>query len=781
MTSFVGRKREIAELLAWLGSGAVRLLTITGAAGSGKTRLALAVTAEAESALNQRVYWTDLAGTTNPQLIASTIASSAGLYIKPAQPELAALAEYLGSTPALLVLDNCEHIASECATISMGLLAACPGLHILVTSRVSLPAKAARTWLLDPLPVPAGDDLPLDDIAACESVRLFTDRASIVVPGFEATRQNAAALARVCQRLDGLPLAIELAASRVKILTTAQLDERLERALSLLSRSGQVAAQRHATLRAALDWSYALLSLPERTLLRRLSVFPGGWALEDAESVCPGGILGTADILTVLSDLVDQSLVVVVRPIGGSRRFRLLEVIRQYADEQLRASGERSLLRSTHAARFASLAMQARGELNGPRQAAWTVRLEQDRENFRAALDWCLDAPEGLESGAKVVCTLSQVWQLRGEFAEGLMWHRKYLENSDALSQRAQAELHESTGFLAVHARLVDEARQHWEQAAAVFAEIGDSAAVGRQLHYLAHATMNRDPRQAAALASGGLALEREAGDEWWTSACLFALGDASFLQGDLAKAAECYAESQVLARKLGHPFAIARRCVRLGQLAGARGEFEGARRHLTESMQTARDGNDDWGITMALAAWASLAAAIGLPQTAAMLLGAAQVRLDHYGAVLWALDRSQFARTASTTSALVGAGAFQAWLEEGRSLTEQQAESLVKELQGPQQATAWAGAPGFPAVPLTPREAQVLHLIAGGETNRAIAAGLGLSVRTVERHIANLYLKIGAEGPAARAAAANYAFRHGLGPEQDTMAIPRRNPPRSH
>ncbi|MDQ0632158.1 putative ATPase/DNA-binding NarL/FixJ family response regulator [Arthrobacter pascens] len=777
LTSFVGRKQELAELLGWLASGPDRLLTITGAAGSGKTRLALALAAEAEPKVNQRVYWSDFSGMPNPQLVASTIASAVGAYIKPAQTELAAVAEHLGSTPALLVLDNCEHIARECARISVDLVATCPELRILVTSRVSLPTKAARTRLLDPLPVPAEARLPWKDIAACESVKLFSQRASMVVPGFVVTPQNAAALARVCRRLDGLPLALELAASRTKILTTEQLDERLEQALSLLSRNGQFAAQRHATLRAALDWSYALLSPPEQTLLRRLSVFAGGWGLEDAESVCAGGALETADILTVLSDLVDQSLVVVERPIGGGRRFRLLEVIRQYADEQLRASGERSLLRSSHAGRFAAVAMQARGELNGPRQPAWTARLEQDRENFRAVLGWSLDAPEGLESGAEVVCSLSQVWQLRGEFAEGLMWHRKYLGNSHALSLRAQAELHESTGFLAVHARLVDEAREHWERAAAIFADIGDSAAVGRQLHFLAHATMNRDARKGADLAAEGLALEREAGDEWWTSACLFALGDASFLQEDFAKAAECYRESQQLARRLGHPFAIARRCVRLGQLAGSRGDFDEARLHLIESMQTARNGNDDWGITMALAAWAAVAAATGMPKTSAMLLGATQARLDRYGAVLWALDRSHFARTASKTSALVGADAFQAYLEEGRSLTEQETESLLKELQEPQQAAASAGMPGLPAVALTPREAQVLHLIAEGESNQRIAARWGLSVRTVERHIANLYMKIGVEGPAARAAAANYAFRHGLGPEEDAISIHRQNP----
>ena len=778
-TSFVGRERETAALMSWLDAGRSRLLTVTGAAGSGKTRLALNVAAKARRVSHREVYWADLTDTADPQLIGSTITSALRVFIKPGQTEMAALAEHFGDAPALLVLDNCEHLARHCAKASMDLLAGCAGLRIVATSRVPLPVEAAKNWLLDPLPVPDSEELPPGEIAASESVRLFSDRASVVVPGFAVTTQNAAAVARVCRRLDGLPLAIELAASRVKILTTAQLAERLEGALGLLAGGGSVGAQRHATLRGALDWSHGLLSPTEQALFRRLSVFAGGWALEDAEAVCPGGILDPADVLPALSELVDQSLVAVERPSGGTRRFRLLEVIRQYADERLRAAEERSLLRTSHGARFAALAMEARTELTGPRQPAWTLRLEQDMGNLRAALAWGLDAPVGLESGAEIANTLSQVWQLRGEFAEGLMWHRRYLAASHAIPRRMQADLHESTGFLAVHAGLGAEARSHWEEAAAIFTEVEDPAAVGRQLHYLAHATMGTDARRAAALAARGLALEEEAGDKWWTSACLFALGDASFLQGEIDKAAACYAKSQELARRLGHAFAIARRCVRLGQVARTRGDLAGARQHLGEAMRVAQDGGDDWGVTMALAAWASVAAAVGSPRTSAMLLGAAQGRLDQYGAVLWALDRAEFARTAATAGALMGEEAFREGLGAGRTLTLPDIDPLLKELLEPQVQDAVPGSSGSPRLHLTAREAQVLHLIAAGQSNQSIAEGLGLSVRTVERHTTNLYMKIGVEGPAARTAAANYAFRHGMGPEQDALASQHRNPPR--
>lgn len=777
LTSFVGRRREIDELITWLDSGRSRLLTITGTAGSGKSRLALAFATQAGRVPNSGgPYWIDLSATLDAHLVSSSIASGLALFIKPGQPAVSAIVDHLGGREVLLVLDNCEQIATECAKISRELLERCPGLRIVATSRIALPANA-RNFQLDPLPVPAAEDLSIEEIAACESVKLFTERAALVIPGFTVTRENATAIVRVCRRLDGLPLAIELAASRVKVLTTPQLDERLERALVLLS-GGGAAERRHATLRAALDWSHGLLNVAERTLLRRLSVFAGGWAMDDAELICAGGDLQHEDVLGTLSDLVDQSLVVVERPVDGTRRFRLLEVVRQYADEKLRSSGERSAVRARHAERFAALARQAQTELNGPRQPEWTVRLERDRGNLRAALEWSLGEPETLESGALMACSLAQMWQLRGEFAEGLMWLRRYLGAGQTLPDRALAELSDATGFLALHAGLADEARQHWERAARIFGGMGDTGAVGRQLHYLAHATMGTDPQRAAVLAAEGLALERQAEDRWWTSACLFALGDASFLLGDVEKAAECYSESQSLARQLGHPFAIARRCVRLGQVARVRGELGPAGRHLAEAVQLARDGTDDWGMTMAMAAWASLAASLGMPQASAKLLGSSQVRLDRFGAVLWTLDRTQAALTGATARALLGEDGFLESVEAGRSMTQQAAEMLISELRQLQQPAAPDKAAGLTATRLTPREAEVLHLLAGGESNQDIAQDLGLSVRTVERHTANLYAKIGVEGSAARAAAANYAFRHGLGPEQAALAIARESPP---
>lgn len=789
-TDIIGRTQEQAQLLEWLEADHGRLVTITGAAGSGKTRLALAVAATAGRFPGHRAYWVDLTSTADPQLVDSTIATALAVRSQPGRANTAVLAErlndeHLNKGPTLLVLDNCEHLARSCASISGDLLAACPRLRILATSRVPLEGAESRTLLLEPLPVPLpvpeGQDVPPASLADVESVRLFTERARAALPSFTLTTDNASAVARICRTLDGLPLALELAAARVKILTTAQLAERLEGALAVLTRNVPTAARRHATLRRALDWSYELLSPQQRTLLDRLSVFSGGWELSDAESVCPGGLLQPGDILDTLSDLVDQSLVSVDSRREGTRRFRLLEVVRQYADERLRMSGDRSGVRARHAEHFAALTRQAARELNGPWQHAWMRRLDQNRANLREILGWGLTSPEGLEVGARAACDLSQFWQMRGEFEEGLGWHRRYLGSSEGLSDQETAELLDSTGFLAVHAGQAEEARGHWERAIEKFTSIGDFAGVGRQLNYLAHVTMGTDPKEAAALAARGVELERQAGDDFWVSACLLALGDSTFLQGDLEAAGKCYEESQAIARRLGNQFAIARRCVRLGQLARTEGDFDRARLLLAESLQTAQGAGDEWGVTMALAAFGSLAAATGDLETSAMLLGASQARLENYGARFWEVDRNEYFRAADVVRSLMGAEAYAASQKAGAA-SARDIESLAARLQNTEPPSTTARGTADVGGLLTRREAEVLELIATGESNQEIAGRLGLSIRTVERHIANLYPKIGVSGPAARTAAAHFAFRHGLASGQAALiagavAAPRQHP----
>jgi non-specific serine/threonine protein kinase len=533
----------------------------------------------------------------------------------------------------------------------------------------------------------------------------------------------------------------------------------------LLTRSRPLAAQRHATLRAALDWSHDLLSERERALLRRLSIFSGSFTLEAAEAICVGAPLESHQVLDVLSDLVDHSLVVVQSPSGGSRRLRLLEIIHQYAGEKLKAAGEFETLRGRHLDWFLNLALESRPELFGPQQGAWMARLEQERGNFRSALARSLEQPDRIEVGINIASALAQFWQLRGEFAEGLAWLDQLLTQSASVPPLTQASVLEAKGFLAITRGSSGEGEPVIQQALALFQQAGDLRGVGRQFVYLAFSAQNRGAlTQALDFASQGLDIYRAAGDKWWTSACLMALGDGAFLQADLDLATDCYQESLALCQEFGHAFCMARRQVRLGHVARMQGDYARARAHLLEGLVLARQVSDHWGVTMALAGLGSLALAQAQPQQAARLLGATHALLTEFGAQFWTVDRVEYEAAVTQVRALLAPKDFAATWDDGRTMPlEHVIGHAIESLEGDEHPSLSAGPPGRPAG-LTRREVEILRLIAAGESNQAIADELVLSVRTVERHIANIYQKIGASGPAARTAAASFAFRHGLG-----------------
>jgi predicted ATPase/DNA-binding NarL/FixJ family response regulator len=785
LSSFVGREHQKAELIQLLSSSAVRLLTLTGAAGCGKTRLALEVATELLPGFQGRVWWTDLTTLADPVLVPQVVASALAVHEQPSQTSLATLVDHLQPAPSLLVLDNCEHLLAACAEVAHALLSACPDLKVLATSREALAISDETTWPVLPLSLPASDQLSVsaEKLLESEAVRLFAERARAALSTFALTKQNGASVAQVCRRVDGIPLAIELAAARMKVLTTAQIAERLDHALGLLTRNDPVAAHRHATLRAALDWSHDLLSAQEQALLRRVSIFSGGFALEAAEAICAGAPLESDQILDVLSDLVDHSLIVVESPAGGIRRFRLLQIVHQYADEKLKAAGEFVGLRDRHLDWCLKLAEQARPELSGPRQATWMARLEQERGNLRAALGWSLAGPDRIEAGMQVASALVQFWQLRGDFSEGLAWLDRLVTRSAAAPLPLQANLLEGKGFLTFHGSALDEAQSIIVSAKALYEKAGDLSGVGRQLHLLAHLALGRgDIAQALDFASQGLEIHRAAGDKWWTAACLFALGDGAFLQGDVASAAECYQESLALCQELGHAFAIARRLIRLGQVASVQSHFTRAHTHLVEGLALARQVGDNWGVTMALAGLGGLAVAQRQPERAARLLGATQARLHEFGAHFWPLDRFEFDRLVETLPTMLAPEAVKTHSDEGRAQSPEQALAYALETPEVEEQAPWMAQTGSskPLAGLTQREAEILSLIAAGESNRAIAGELVLSVRTVERHTANIYQKLGVTGPAARTAAANFAFHHGLVPPLTRSASTIPTPPQA-
>ena len=477
-TSFVGREDEVAaltRLLAPAGAGP-RLVTLTGPGGGGKTRLALEAAAGRPDAAGppggglgggpypDGVWLVELAPLADGALVPRAALAAVGGREGPGRPPLDALVEHLRPRAALLVLDNCEHLLEACAALADALLEACPGVRLLATSRAPLGVAGEAAWPVPPLPVPARPETgaaapgPPPDPAALArfaAVRLFVDRAAAVRPGFALTAANAAAVAAICARLDGLPLALELAAARVRVLPPEQLLGRLDDRFRLLTGGGRGAPPRQQTLRDTVEWSHALLSAPERVLFRRLAVFAGGWTLEAAEAVGSGAGVSAADVLDGLTRLVDQSLVVADAAADGTARFVLPETLRQYAQERLAASGEAAAVRSRHAAYYLALAEASRPPFAEHHDRAWLARLEREHDNLRAALAWTRPgggAPERQgepETGPRLAAALWRFWWQRGHFTEGLGWLERML--SAPAGPAARARVLGGAGVLALY------------------------------------------------------------------------------------------------------------------------------------------------------------------------------------------------------------------------------------------------------------------------------------------------------------------------------------------
>ncbi len=388
LTSFIGRERETAEIKRQFTT--TYLLTLTGTGGSGKTRLGLQVAADVIDEFPDGVWWVDLAALADPPLVPQTVASTLSLREQPGRPLIETLLEHLQPRTLLLVLDNCEHLLFACAQLVDALLRGCPHFKTLVTSREGLGIAGETLYPVPSLSTPDPQRVPPpEQLAHYEAVQLFTERAMAIQPTFRVTQRNAEAVAQVCRRLDGIPLAVELAAARVKVLPVDQIASRLDDQFRLLTGGSRMALPRHQTLRAAMDWSHNLLSDPERTMLRRLSVFAGGWTLEAAEAVCMGEGVEATDPLDLMTRLVDKSLVI-AEARDGQGRYRLLETVRQYSRDRLLESGEAEVVRKRHRDFFLALGESAETHRGGPNQVMWLDRLEAEHDNLRAALEWSL-------------------------------------------------------------------------------------------------------------------------------------------------------------------------------------------------------------------------------------------------------------------------------------------------------------------------------------------------------------------------------------------------------
>jgi predicted ATPase/class 3 adenylate cyclase/DNA-binding SARP family transcriptional activator len=635
LTSFVGREEQIAEVERLLPT--THLLTLTGAGGCGKTRLALQVAADLVEQYADGVWLVELAALSDPGLVRQTVASALGVREESGRPLAATLTDYLRSRSLLLVLDNCEHLLSACAGLAEELLRGCPGLRILATSREGLGIAGERTYRVPSLSLPDLARLPLEEkervavVTQSEAVRLFTERAGFSQPGFRVEGENAAAVAQVCRQLDGIPLAIELAAARVKAMPVETIAERLDDRFRLLTGGSRTALPRQQTLRALIDWSYNLLAEPERVLLRRLSVFASGWTLEAAEAVCSNAecgmrnaelgedapssiphsafcILHSDEVLDLLTQLVDKSLVLYEEQ-SREARYRMLETVRQYGRDRLLESGEAEVVRGRHRDWCLALAEQAEAGLWSAEQAGWLERLEVEHDNLRAALEWCQADPGGAEAGLRMAGAVWRFWSVRGYLAEGRSRLATALaqvapEPPSREYQAARAKALDGAGFLEMNLGDYDSARSLYEESLAIGRELGDRRVIATALNSLGDAMrFLDDPRSARTSYEDALAMGRELDDKPSLAYSLTALGIMAAWHGggDYKVARALFEEGLVIKRQLNDKRGIAYSLDQMGKLARSQGDDPAARSLFEEGLTIWRELGDRRGIAGAL------------------------------------------------------------------------------------------------------------------------------------------------------------------------------------
>ena len=610
-TSFVGRPKELAEAKRLLEG--TRLLTVTGVGGVGKTRLALQVGADLRNRFHDGVWLVELAALSDPGLVPQALATALDIREQAGRPLLDTLVDRLRARRLLLLLDNCEHLMEASAELADALLKGCPDVQLLVTSREALGLGGEVTWRIPSLPAPDPQHLEAaaggltTALTQYEAVQLLIDRAVAAKPGFAVTDENVRAVSRICWRLDGIPLAIELAAARMKVLTAAQIAERLDDRFRLLTGGSRTALPRQRTLRATIDWSHNLLSEKDRVLLRRLSVFAGGWTLEAAEAACagPGGtqadsddsLIAESEVLDLLSELVEKSLATAEEQ-RGEMRYRLLETVRQYATERLTESGEGAALRDRHRDFYLALA-----------EHKWADRgtdfepLDTEHDNLRAALAWSKSTANGGEMALRLAAALSWFWRERGSLSEGRAHLAEILARADAASRtEARARALSAAGSLALRQGDYPAARRQYEESRAICRELGDKGGVATSLDGLAMlAARQADYPAARVLREEVLAIRRELGQKASVISCLVGLGHVACDQGDYSAARAFHEEALAIGRELQHQSRITAALHALGLVALRQGNYSEARSHYEEALAVERELGSKYGIAASL------------------------------------------------------------------------------------------------------------------------------------------------------------------------------------
>ena len=810
LSSFIGRDEVLAEVNALVAGS--RLVTLTGAGGAGKTRLALRVAARLLDGTRDGVWFVDLAPLADPDLVAVAVAGVLGVRLESGRPVLGTVVEVVGERSLLVVLDNCEHVINACAKLADPLLRSCPNLALLATSREPLGLDGERVYRVPSMSVPAESD-DADAIRASEAVRLLADRATVQGVPLAGDEQTARVAGRICRRLDGIPLAIELAAARLRVMSAAELEARLDERFALLTGGSRAALERQQTLRAMVDWSWELLSGAEGAVLARLSVFAGGFGAAAAEAVAAGAEVTAGEFAVHLGALVDKSLVQFGDIQGGPGRYRLLETVRQYAAGRLDALGPEAVdaARSVHREYYLALAEEADPQLLTTDRGEWMDRLDAELDNLRAAIAFSLTQPD-LEPGLRLAASLRRYWNTRGYAAEGADTLRELLDAPAAQAPtlaRARAlfaavTLAERTGGYAV-------ADRYCQEALPIARAAGDDQLAARLLSRRAWILLRQgQPRAALPVIESGLRLAHRLQPR--IAADLLAVrSHALEYEGDHVGAARDAAKSVELCRQTGDRPLIGHGLGLLGAYELSAGDVDAARRHLRESLGIAREFNHRLNIITATfnlgladylggspdAAAALFAESLDLARRmgstvnvayaltgvalvgrcgtdhgwSARMHGAADQALADLGHTVEPLERRLAGQDRQRLRAALGDRAFEAEYAAGRTLglAAAVAEFDSRGAAAEPAHTERAGAPVSErdsAVPraavavLTSRELDVLTLVAQGLSNAEIARRLVLSDHTVHRHLANILRKLSLS---SRAAAVAWGVRSGL------------------
>lgn len=630
ISSFIGRGPELATIKQLVSNA--RLLTLTGAGGSGKTRLAIHAATDMIDSFRDGVWWVELAPLTDPSLVPSAVAKALGINEHTDRPPTATLTDFLLARQALLVIDNCEHLIDACAQLTGCLLNACPDLKILCTSRESLGLTGERVWHTPTLSLPDLKKVSLADLLMqYEGIRLFIDRAIAVKTDFSLTEKNSSAVVQICQHLDGIPLAIELAAARVKSMAVGQIASRLDDCFQLLTAVNRTSPARHQTLRAAIDWSYELLSDAERRLFCRLSVFSGGWTLDAAESVCPkeGDGIERQDILNLLARLVDKSLVIS----NDGQRYGMLETIKQYASEKLALAGELDRMYQNHLNYYLNLAHTGDETIRGPEQMTWLALLKAEQDNLASAMERALDSPTTVEKGFDLICSLCWYWKMVGDFIAMKHWLEAAFSRSEDLGNsptkamllfnaglysvlglnwleplRAQLLLGESMGIWrelgpeftvqGAKSQLIlgwiqkrffdnDDGYHHIKQAASLFEQRGDVWWQAWALNFLGAGLVDdsKDSQHTREVLEKETSLWEKTGDKCTSAVVLWDLAGLACERGDFLPAQGYLKEALQRFEKLGARCYLLQTLVHLGDTARALKQYDQAESYYRESL----------------------------------------------------------------------------------------------------------------------------------------------------------------------------------------------------